>query len=236
MHSWSATAQSSLPRCLACYGCIIAAGGIVGENLLESDPDYGGRGSTPSEALAAAVAKHLEIWVPRFQCAYSASLNGTSSPMQGMNATVYGVFESRTLYNNDKSCGITQTLDHVPPDDLWYGFAVQGVVCLNEATSSKIELVGPSATTALPAGPALPYRVRVTENGSPIAGRQVTISVDSGGAINGTTNAAGEFGFMYVPPLLRKTVEQLSATCAGCGNTAKKQINVEACDICEAKR
>ena len=100
----------------------------------------------------------------------------------------------------------------------------------------RIDLYGASSTKALVAGPVLPQMARVTQNGAAAAGKAVSVSIiGSGGSVSGITDAGGQFNFIYVPPY-QKAVDQLTATCSGCSNTAQKSINVEACDPCEDKR
>lgn len=96
----------------------------------------------------------------------------------------------------------------------------------------RISLEGPSRTKALPAGPVLPQKATVTSSGSPAAGAAVQISI-GGSSVAGSTDAAGEFHFTYVPPRQKAVIDSITATCTGCENSAQKQIQVEACDICE---
>lgn len=98
----------------------------------------------------------------------------------------------------------------------------------------SISLAGDSLTRALPAGPVLPQTAQVTENGAPAVGKNVSISVGSSGALSGTTDDSGQFHFTYVPPHHKATVDHITASCAGCSNTARKQITVEACAVCDS--
>lgn len=119
--------------------------------------------------------------------------------------------------------------------------AETGPIMLEGATSRchkplRISLSGPDKTKALPAGPVLPQAAEVTENGAPAAGKSVSISIGSGGALSGATDGNGQFRFTYVPPYQRPLVDNLKASCAGCENTAQKQITVEACDLCVSNK
>lgn len=100
------------------------------------------------------------------------------------------------------------------------------------ADTLLITLIGGGATKALPAGPALPHTAKVTSTGGSPAGKTVIITVGSGASVQGVTDAAGEFHFLYVPPYHRAVVDSISGTCSGCSNTAEKQVNVEACGFC----
>lgn len=101
--------------------------------------------------------------------------------------------------------------------------------------SQIISLTGPSTTKSLPAGPVLPQTATVTQNGAPTPGKAVTIRIASGGSVSGVTDGAGQFGFTYVPPF-KRVVEQLTASCTDCSNTAQKTITVESSDVCEDKK
>ena len=85
----------------------------------------------------------------------------------------------------------------------------------------------PGRTNALPAGPVVPVVASVTQNGSPLANRAVSISIAGGTSLSGHTNSAGKFAFNYVPPS-NPTTANLSATCTGCVNTAQTSITVDA--------
>jgi hypothetical protein len=102
---------------------------------------------------------------------------------------------------------------------------------------ATIELLGPSRTKALPAGPVLPLIARITQQGGLAANKGLTLTLQREGGepttFNGVTDAAGDFKFIYVPPY-RATVDRLTATCVDCSNTAVKVITVEACDSCSA--
>lgn len=106
-----------------------------------------------------------------------------------------------------------------------------GGQCL--AADTRIKLIGPSRTKALPHGPVLPQIARVTRSGAVAAGVGVTVLLTSPGgsptSFAGTTDAAGEFRFTYVPPYLKATVDTLKATCIECSNEDQKAIVVEPC-------
>jgi hypothetical protein len=95
-----------------------------------------------------------------------------------------------------------------------------------------IELAGPSATKALPAGPELPQTARVTRSGVPVAGVEIQIRINGVQTAAANSDARGESRFTYVPPVMRSTLDNLSATCTGCSNTVNKLIDVQACDVC----
>lgn len=97
--------------------------------------------------------------------------------------------------------------------------------------AAVISLRGDTTTKALIAGPALLETATVSQNGAPVAGANVTISIDGGGSISGATDAGGQFAFTYVPPYVATTAN-LTGTCATCGNTATLSIQVLACDAC----
>ena len=132
--------------------------------------------------------------------------------------------------------GVASSCDHLintlvnPTGNPPYVFGGTLIPRLPPAT---ITLSGPSSTKALPAGPALPETATVTENGAPKPGISVSITIAGNGSVSGTTDAAGQFNFTYVPPLYVAATDQLSATCSGCSNTATKTIKVEPCDVCE---
>ncbi|MGE0331756.1 MAG: DUF6531 domain-containing protein, partial [Ramlibacter sp.] len=96
------------------------------------------------------------------------------------------------------------------------------------AVPLTISVSGPGSTKALPAGPVLKLKARITPA---VAGRYISISVaGAGSAGGGTTDAAGEYTFTYKPPVFRATVAEIQATCQGCGNTATHTINVSAAE------
>ncbi|MBX3588702.1 MAG: hypothetical protein KF796_18885 [Ramlibacter sp.] len=64
----------------------------------------------------------------------------------------------------------------------------------------------------------------------------MTIALSGGGSISGTTNASGEYRFIYQPPS-HKAEALLTASCSGCSNTASNNITVSAAnppDMCPA--
>ncbi len=141
----------------------------------------------------------------------------------------YGFF---AFWSTPLTCPAHSTLDG-PNCICDVGYVEQAGMCVLPETT--INLTGPSATKALPAGPALLETATVTQSGTPKPGVSVTITLTGHGAISGTTDAAGQFNFTYVPPRLIAASDELIGTCAGCSNTAVKPIKVEPCDICEGK-
>ena len=94
-----------------------------------------------------------------------------------------------------------------------------------------IALIGLSATKALPAGPALLQTAKVSQNGIPLGGKSVSISVQGAGgssALSGLTDGSGNFQFTYIPPNGRATQDAITATCSDCSNTATNSIDVTA--------
>jgi hypothetical protein len=110
-----------------------------------------------------------------------------------------------------------------------YGFVVQSSTI---AALYQVSLEGDSRTRALPAGPTLKQAAIVTQGGTRVAGKAVTITTGEGGTIGGVTDGAGRFEFKYVPPMQRPLIDVLSATCTDCQNIATKQVVVEHCDAC----
>ncbi|WP_395689900.1 hypothetical protein, partial [Caenimonas koreensis] len=100
-----------------------------------------------------------------------------------------------------------------------------------EVAPYRIELIGANSTKALIAGPVLAQTAKVTSNGAPVSGRNVTVTITGGATATGTTNGAGEFNFTYVPPY-KATTDTLTGTCDGCASAATKQITVQSCDLC----
>lgn len=97
-----------------------------------------------------------------------------------------------------------------------------------------IDLQGGDTTRALPAGPVLPLKAVVTQGGVPVASRAVQVAIGTA-VVTGVTNAAGEYPFTYVPPLLRAATESITATCTGCTNQANKLVQVLSCSACESQ-
>jgi RHS repeat-associated protein len=96
-----------------------------------------------------------------------------------------------------------------------------------------INVIGDSATKALPAGPAVPLTAIVTREGAAVAGARVKVTFsDPAGALEGYTDAEGQFKFHYVPPVLRSTNATYTAECVGCSNTLTRAINVAHCEVC----
>lgn len=112
-----------------------------------------------------------------------------------------------------------------------------GWACVSLLPSETlISISGPSTTKALPAGPALNLVATVTKNGVPLPNKPVTVNLPGGSSISGYTDAApfsGQFKFAYMPPYQVATMEQITATCTDCTNTAQKIITVSACEVCD---
>jgi len=87
------------------------------------------------------------------------------------------------------------------------------------------------STTALPCGDPVELTATVTKGGTPAAGVGVSITMDDGGTISGSTGTDGAFRFLYVPPYLQATSVTLTGTCSGCTNQASSSVIVAACPI-----
>jgi len=109
------------------------------------------------------------------------------------------------------------------PATLPYWDAARGYCSPEPIEPPKIALSGDTVTHALIAGPALPELATVTKNGAPVAGANVSISIDGGGNITGVTDGNGQFAFTYVPPYVATTAN-LTGTCTTCSNTATLSI------------
>jgi RHS repeat-associated protein len=118
----------------------------------------------------------------------------------------------------------------------------------NERVSVEYEIAlsGAGSTHYLSAGPAIPITATVYKCKAPVSGVNVGISVTGEGGVSnfgGTTNAAGQVGFTYIPPrqlLINQTTNgsaKITATCPDCSNTAEQQITlIPNPPICEAKQ
>jgi YD repeat-containing protein len=134
-------------------------------------------------------------------------------------------------------------LRHLGPSSGWAvdneGFVRVGVGrsgdCYSWGGSLQVSLHGGSQTKALPAGPALAQVATVTRGGQPASAQAVTVRIGNFAAITGLTDNAGQFAFTYIPPHLHQT-EQVTATCAGCTNTASKYILVSPSEVCEGTK
>lgn len=95
----------------------------------------------------------------------------------------------------------------------------------------SIEISGPSETQSLPAlvGPITQIVNLTGENGS---AKKWSVSIkmtDSTGAVSytgGLTDEQGIYEFTYVPPLLRRTIVKVDASCDLCESNASKTISV----------
>jgi YD repeat-containing protein len=96
-----------------------------------------------------------------------------------------------------------------------------------------ISLSGRTHTRAMPAGPPLPLAATVTKGGQLHAAALVTVRLDGVNAYSGVTDAAGQMGFTYVPPVLQSATVPVVATCLGCVNEAELTLVVDTPPICE---
>ncbi|TFY98725.1 RHS repeat-associated core domain-containing protein [Ramlibacter rhizophilus] len=101
-------------------------------------------------------------------------------------------------------------------------------------TPLRIQLTGRSRTRALPAGPVLPLAAVVTKGESPAAGIAVTISQDGHTVLSGSTDAAGQLPFTWVPPQLAAGQVRLTAACSNCENTDTKTLVADPVQTCDA--
>ena len=102
-----------------------------------------------------------------------------------------------------------------------------------DGNPAEVTISGPSATKALPAGPALLQTATVLQNGAPVAGKAVTVSVQGAGGsstASGVTDGSGNFQFTYLPPTGVATQDTITASCADCSNAANKRVDVTAVD------
>ncbi len=96
-----------------------------------------------------------------------------------------------------------------------------------------ISLAGRTHTRAMPAGPPLPLAATVTKGGQLHAGALVTVRLNGVNAYSGITDAAGQMGFTYVPPVLQSATVPVVATCLGCVNEAELTLVVDTPPLCE---
>lgn len=95
-----------------------------------------------------------------------------------------------------------------------------------------INIEGPSSTEALPAmvGP-IKQDITIKHGDRPLEGVYASIVIHDASTNNivshaGHTDNSGSFSFLYIPPYLRSTVVDISASCAQCTNIATKAISV----------
>ncbi|HYF41275.1 MAG TPA: hypothetical protein VEA35_02390 [Ramlibacter sp.] len=148
----------------------------------------------------------------------------TCTPIPGKPIVTAPIVYS--MLGSEGTCRILSTSACQPEYESRHPYTSRFVPC-----PAVIELKGPSATKALPAGPALQQSARVTQGGVPAQRKLVRVRMGAA-EISGLTNAEGLFHFLYVPPLATATSDQITATCTECSNAAQKQITVEACDAC----
>ncbi|GAB2828741.1 hypothetical protein GCM10027276_34580 [Comamonas piscis] len=157
-----------------------------------------------------------------------AKITGTSihrnSTINGF-CSVQGLFPKKlvALKSVTHECDIGWALFDIP---------LIGEVGCRRPYPLDIDIKGPSHTQALPSdvGP-ITQTVAVKMLGNPKADVGVSITLkDSKLSIvqnfSGTTNASGEFSFVYAPPFLRATVVNMQAKCSTCGTPAEKSILV----------
>ncbi|GAB2828709.1 hypothetical protein GCM10027276_34530 [Comamonas piscis] len=96
----------------------------------------------------------------------------------------------------------------------------------------EIEISGPSVTNSLPSlsGPIL-QKISISLNGVLKPNEPFSVNLQDEyfrdlGAISGSTNNAGYFDFMFVPPFFTSSTIHMNATCRNCLNTANKIITV----------
>lgn len=109
----------------------------------------------------------------------------------------------------------------------WRPAGHRGINLVCGVGGKQIELIGGSATRALPAGPALVITARVTQGGAPRAGEAVSITAGGRGSLSGVTDGAGEYRFSVIPYEYAEVIP-LTASYGDCENTASKSIVVEA--------
>jgi YD repeat-containing protein len=99
-----------------------------------------------------------------------------------------------------------------------------------------IELNGPSATKALPAGPVLPQIISTKQGRYPYPSASVGYKLDGGAFQWFATDREGNFRFNFEPPSRQAGTFHITAACwASCANQAEKDIVVAGCDICQGK-
>jgi len=124
-----------------------------------------------------------------------------------------------------------------------YAYAVPECVCESPyyekggmCVPRTITINGASSTMALPSGVGpIAQQVKVDVSGDESKTFTVNVSIkdtktNASQSITGVTDSAGNFEFMYVPPYMRATEVNLTATCSGCENTATKSISVSGVD------
>lgn len=163
-----------------------------------------------------------------FYCGFKAANNPTHN--------VLGDFWSDTL-ETEYACPQPHSKLVYPTPN--YAYAVPECVCESPyyekggmCVPRTITINGASSTMALPSevGP-IAQQVNVEMSGDENKTFTVIVSIkdaktNASQSITGVTDSAGNFEFMYVPPYMRATDVDLTATCSGCENTASKSISV----------
>jgi RHS repeat-associated protein len=112
------------------------------------------------------------------------------------------------------------------------------------STDKQISIAGANSTKFLIAGPKLSQTATVRENGSPVANKSVSISVNRGAVTpsSGITNASGQMQFTFIPPRADPLAPQtkgsalIKATCSDCSNTAQQNITLLPFETCEGNQ
>ncbi|WP_460554328.1 hypothetical protein [Comamonas piscis] len=163
-----------------------------------------------------------------YYCTFRAA-NNTSNDL-------WGNFWSRELLTEYTCSQPRSKLVYPIPN---YPYAVPECVCEppyfeknGTCVPRGITINGPSSTMALPSelGP-IAQQINVDISGSESKSFRVNVVIKESGSnvaysISGTTDSAGTFEFMYIPPYFRSTTIELTATCSSCENTASKLISV----------
>ena len=182
---------------------------------------------TTFAAAFAAVVSYTHAF-PYLASLVTDTCSTVTAQQQRFSGSCTYIYSKTSEGGSDNVGGIVGWLSRCP-DNLSQN--PQTGLCLPDAPYD-ISLSGPSDTKALPAGPALPQTARVTRGGAAAPNRNVSVSMD-GATASGTTDGAGEFNFLYTPPFAKAALVEVSATCDECANTARKQISVQACEVCQ---
>ena len=255
--SYCGNSAIAADRCIA--GRYLLAGApvvdLLNDDVFWLEPDVAGKGDTASVAIASLNTGVNATAVPRNICSYSATLNGTQAPIINANGQVigrlHGVLESYVDYDNANQCTVGVTFDHSPGGGgSPFAFAASAVVC---TVSSPLVITLTGVTEGKPRFTAnwreLALTAKVTQNGTPIAGKSVSYKLTAkagpdghdhsnlfakpvGSVAAGVTNAAGELRSAYLPSEF-SGIYTLEATCGGCSNKATLDVVVRVPDLVE---